>query len=121
APGVSIRSSTRTMTNSYEGTGWSGTSMAGPHVAGLVALLISAEPALAGNVERIEELIREGAFEPATSSETCGGLSAAAFPNNTFGFGRIDALAAVNLLLDGLIFRDGFGSGLTDDWSITVP
>ena len=95
--------------------------MAGPHVAGMVALLISAEPALAGNVDRIEELIRESAFHPATSSQVCGGLSAAGFPNNTFGFGRIDALAAVNLLLDGLLFRDSFESGLTDDWSATVP
>ena len=117
APGTNVRSS-------LPGGGYasfSGTSMAGPHVAGLVALLISAEPGLAGNVDRIEELIRESAFHPATSNEVCGGISAANFPNNTFGFGRIDALAAVNLLLDGLLFRDGFGSGLTDDWSATVP
>ena len=120
APGDNIRSSTRTSTTSYEG-GWSGTSMAGPHVAGMVALLISAEPALAGNVDRIEELIRESAFHPSTSGQVCGGLSAATFPNNTFGFGRIDALAAVNLLLDGLLFRDGFESGLADDWSLSVP
>ncbi len=115
APGDNIRSSTPSTTASYTG-GWSGTSMAGPHVAGLVALLISAEPAIAGNVPRIEELVREGAAHPATSSQVCGGLQALDFPNNTFGFGRIDALATVQLLLDGLLFRDGFESGLTDDW-----
>lgn len=118
APGECVRSSVPG--NDY-GSCWSGTSMAGPHVAGLVALLVSADPALAGNVDWIEELIREGAFHPATSSQVCGGHSAAIFPNNTFGFGRIDALPAVNLLLDGLLFRDGFESGLTGDWSLSLP
>ena len=96
APGVDIRSSTRD--GGYQG-GWSGTSMAGPHVAGLVALLISAGPGLAGDVDTIEEVIEQTAV-PLTSSQGCGGIGPTEIPNNVFGWGRIDALAAFNYSLD---------------------
>jgi serine protease AprX len=69
-----------------------GTSMAGPHVAGLVALIISANPALAGKVATIEDIIQSTAVK--LYSSACGS-SSTALPNNTFGYGRIDALAAV--------------------------
>jgi hypothetical protein len=68
--------------------------MAGPHVAGLVALIISANPALAGNVDRLEDIIEQTAV-PKTTTEMCGLDSATQVPNNTYGWGRIDALAAV--------------------------
>jgi len=113
APGTSVRSSKRGGAYGF-GTG---TSMAGPHVAGQVALLISADPALSGNVDALEELIRESAFTSVSAGGSCGGTTSSTIPNNLFGYGRIDALAAVNLDATGFIFRDGFETGYWDDWS----
>ncbi len=89
APGVSIRSS-------FPGTGYgplSGTSMAGPHVAGLVALLLSVEPSLKGQVDGIETLVQDTAV-PFTTTQSCGGDGPTDVPNHVFGYGRIDALTA---------------------------
>jgi serine protease AprX len=90
APGVGVRSSIRQGAYGLS----SGTSMAGPHVAGLVALLISANPALSGQVDEIEAIIRDTAV-PLTASMECGGIPGDQVPNHTFGYGRIDAVAAV--------------------------
>ena len=90
APGVNVRSS-------VPGTAYgskSGTSMAAPHVAGLVALLISANPSLAGDVDKLESIVQLSAL-PRTISETCGGVPGTNIPNNTYGWGLIDALAAL--------------------------
>jgi subtilisin family serine protease len=94
APGVTIRSALRATDSSYGNL--SGTSMAGPHVAGLVALIVSADPLLKGNVDRIEDIIEQSAVRK-TTTELCGGDSSTQVPNNTYGWGRIDALAAVLL------------------------
>jgi subtilisin family serine protease len=119
APGVNIRSST--YDGGYQG-GWSGTSMAGPHVAGEVALLISHTPGLAGQVDLIEDIIEQTSV-PYTTSEGCGGDPTNAVPNNTYGWGRIDAWAASNYPLPsgGLPFSDGFETGSTSAWSATAP
>ena len=92
-PGVSVRSCIKGV-NAY--ATWNGTSMAGPHIAATVALLISANPSLAGQVDKIEDIIEQTAIH-LTSTQTCGTTSGSVIPNNTFGFGRVDALAAVQL------------------------
>ena len=91
APGRSVRSS---IANSGYAS-FSGTSMASPHVAGTVALLWAADPTLVGNIALTEQILQDTAV-PLTSSQSCGGVSGSAIPNNTYGWGRVDALAAVN-------------------------
>jgi len=93
APGVNVRST-------IPGDGYSiksGTSMAAPHIAGVVALLISARPELAGQVDLIENLIKQSAF-PRTTSQLCGGVPGSQIPNNTYGWGRVDAWNALQML-----------------------
>jgi subtilisin family serine protease len=102
APGWFIRSS-------VPGNGYgimSGTSMAGPHVTGLVGLMWSANPALRGQVETTMQIINDTAV-PLTgqTGSDCGGDHTEG-PNNDWGHGTIDALAAVQQAIDygGRIF-----------------
>ena len=104
APGANIRSC-------VPGGGyasWDGTSMAGPHVAGEVALLLSAAPSLKGQVDAVETIITHSAV-PRTSSQTCGGVPGTEIPNNTYGWGRIDAFQAVNANIVDLVLSKSAG------------
>ncbi|MDC8011939.1 S8 family serine peptidase [Tahibacter soli] len=89
APGSNVRSALK---NGSYGS-MSGTSMAGPHVAGAAALLISAYPALRGQPEQIADLLRASAVH-ISSTQVCGGIPATSFPNPVQGDGRIDVYAA---------------------------
>jgi hypothetical protein len=91
APGVNVRSS-------VPGGGYaafSGTSMASPHTAGLVALLWSRYPSLVRDLLGTERALRPAA-EILNSAELCGGSAPTAHPNNTFGWGRIDAVQSLS-------------------------
>jgi uncharacterized repeat protein (TIGR01451 family) len=68
--------------------------MAGPHVAGAAAILWSAAPHLQGDVGTTEAVITHNA-RPRTTTEGCGGDGPDAVPNNVYGWGILDALAAV--------------------------
>lgn len=109
APGSSIRSSTRTSDTSYGLN--SGTSMSGPHVAGAVAVLLSAHPELEGDPTGVQTLFEQTTLR-LTSTQTCGGVAGSVIPNNTFGWGRIDVLAAMGL-------DDTDGDGMSD-WKETL-
>lgn len=98
APGVSVRSALPGGTYGR----MSGTSMATPHVAGLVALLRAVSPNL--SITQTAYLITATAVPFSTT-----------IPNNDSGWGRIDAFAAVSLLMDagtvqGTVRRSGDGA-----------
>jgi hypothetical protein len=92
APGVDVQSAWPGGTYYVAG----GTSMAGPHIAGVVALMWSAQPKLIGNIERTEQILRATA-RPYNGART--GCSAGAIPSDDAGYGVVDAYAAVQAAL----------------------
>lgn len=118
APGANIRSSVPG--GGYEG-GWSGTSMAGPHTTGLVALMWSANPALIGDIDTTRQLIQDTAVF--SDVMECSGTSRSV-PNNVYGWGEIDCLAAVVQALppqsEGYLVADKSAYMCSDTLAITV-
>ena len=92
-PGVAVRSS---VPNGGYGVK-SGTSMSGPHAVGVFALMISANPALHGQVDTLEDLFRRSVTPTlAPANDTCS-APGATVPNAVYGYGLGNALRAVEL------------------------
>ncbi len=98
APGRNVRSVIRG--GSF--AAFSGTSMAGPHTAGLVALILSANKELEGEVDVIEDIIKQTAV-PRFTEQECDSIAGQSYPNATYGYGRINALKAVELALKTIV------------------
>jgi subtilisin family serine protease len=120
APGVNIRSSVPG--NGY--ASWSGTSMATPHTAGVVALMWAAAAGYRGNVTATAGLLQSTALKIQTT-ENCGG-TAGLIPNNTYGYGRIDAYAAVTQALASnpatppVVYIDSPANGASPSCGVSV-
>jgi len=84
APGVNIRSSY----NSGGYSSLSGTSMAGPHVAGVVALMRSANPDI--DVQTVKQILMDTAVDLGAAGE-----------DNVYGHGFVDAYEAVLQAMSG--------------------
>jgi hypothetical protein len=96
APGYDVRSAVENSDSTYER--WVGTSMAAPHVSGLVALMWDAAPCLIGNYTDTETILEETATpiiyddgSPATPTN---------YPNYATGWGEINAFDAVKAAVD---------------------
>jgi hypothetical protein len=77
-----------------------GTSMASPHVAGVVALMLQAQPNL--DHDAVVTILQE----TARGDDFTGSL-----PNYAFGYGKVDALAALQALVPGkptTLLAEGF-------------
>jgi hypothetical protein len=92
-PGVDVRSAWNSGDSRYSTI--SGTSMAAPHVSGAVALLLAAKPGL--SFDQVKQTLTSTVDTASlkATGQTCGGSSDAKFPNNMYGYGRINVLKAI--------------------------
>ncbi len=94
----------------------SGTSMAAPHVSGVVALMISANPQLAGQVDEIETILEQTA-DFLYTDQVCNDLTGGDIPNFTYGYGRVNALRAVQAALE---WNPPVGTTIADEGGAAV-
>ena len=95
APGEGIYST-------FVGSGYntlSGTSMAGPHVVGVVALMWSANPELIGKIDLTTQILNQTARAYSGIKINCD-TGNGNMPSNISGYGIVDAYAAVRAALE---------------------
>ncbi|OQR99581.1 serine protease family S08A [Thraustotheca clavata] len=110
APGFFTYSSVNDADNYY--TYYAGTSMAAPHVSGVVALMKSVQKGLTYNQiysylttttvqsvlkpEPDQWVLRDKNHTVYPGAPNCGGVSDATFPNNRYGYGRVNVTNILN-------------------------
>ncbi|RHY89173.1 hypothetical protein DYB35_013972, partial [Aphanomyces astaci] len=100
APGVRIRSAEKFKDDSFSLK--SGTSMSAPHVAGAIALYLSANKG--ASYDQVYKALTENADTDTLTppDKTCGGIANTKYPNNLFGYGRLNIFNAVAADFPGL-------------------
>lgn len=109
APATAINSICSAADSGHDGyMRLTGTSMATPHVAGALALALSAarrQNAEASGEDALKALratTKQGLKKPFLAASECGGTPWNIFPNNIYGWGEPDACLAANKLGAGL-------------------
>ncbi|KAG3194234.1 hypothetical protein PC128_g9527 [Phytophthora cactorum] len=95
APGALVLSSCWTDDSSY--CFKSGSSMAAPHVTGAIALYLSANPGT--SYDKIKDVLQSRSVTTTLTTPTgyaCGKTQDRKFPNNQYGYGRIDIFNALS-------------------------
>lgn len=112
APGVEIFSTTPD--DFYASSGWSGTSMAAPHVSGIAALLYQRYRELNGGQTPSATLIRAVLLNGANDLGNPG-------PDYVFGYGKVNAVNAAAAITDNRFFIDAVAQSQTRTHYINVP